>query len=437
MPAESTIVAVTAREIFSDRGHPGVECTVTTQNGTKGTAIVTAGVSVGEHEVQFAYDGGKKWGGRGVQKAVRNVQEVIGPKVIGMDASRQSEVDQVIIDLDGTPTKSKLGGNATGSVSAATLQAGAASLGIPVYQHIGGINAVTLPVPGVISVVGSTRYGGGARSGGKPSYSFMCYGFDTYSDASYAAWCVSKEFSQLLKSKLNLDSVRGWGLVSAGYVKHDRELWDIKTEAIHNLGYEGKVGIQVDVAAGTYYDKKKERFVGLFSDEDKTVDDLMRLYEDMVANYPFVIIEDPLDENDYVGHGELTRKLGIQVVGDDLFTTNPERLAKGLETGAANTMLLKVYQIGTITEAFETVRMCYASGYGVMPCDSRGEGDSIADYCVGLNTGHLREGGTGPVANRFLQIEAELGPRAQFAGYRGIKGLKQPKAAKKAAKATA
>lgn len=432
MPAESTIVAVTAREIFSDRGHPGVECTVTTANGAKGVAVVTAGVSVGVHEVQFAYDGGEKWGGRGVQKAVRHVEEVIAPQVIGMDASRQTEVDQVIMGLDGTPTKSKLGGNATGSVSAATLQAGAASLGIPLYQHIGGINAVTLPVPGVISVVGSTRYGGGARSGGKPSYSFMCYGFDSFSEASYAAWSVSKEFTRLLKEKLNLDSIRGWGMVSQGYVKHDRELWDLKTQAIQNLGYDGKVGIQVDVAAGTYYDKKKDRFVGLFSAEDKTVDDLMRLYEEMVANYPFVILEDPLDEDDYEGHGELTRKLGIQIVGDDLFTTNPERLAKGLATGAANTMLLKVYQIGTITEAFEAVRMCYASGYGVMPCDSRGEGDTIADYCVGLNTLHLREGGTGPVANRFLQIEAELGPRAQFAGYRGIKGLKKPGAVKQA-----
>lgn len=423
MPIGSTIVAVTARQIFSDRGHPGVEATVTTQNGATGVAVVTAGVSVGEHEVQFAYDGGKKWNGRGVQKAVEHVIETIGPKVIGLDASKQLEVDEAIIKLDSTATKSKLGGNATGSVSAAVLQAGANSLGIPLYQHIGGVNATTLPVPGVISIIGSGRYGSGKRSGGKPSYSYICYDFATYSDASYAAWQLSKEFTRLLKVKYNLDTHNGWGLVPAGIVKHDRELWDVKVEAIKNMGYEGRVGIQVDVAAGTFYEKDKDRYVGIFSAEDKTRDDLMRLYEDMVANYPFVILEDPLDENDYEGHAELTKQLGIEIVGDDLFTTNPDRLKQGLATGAANTMLLKVYQIGTITEAFEAVQMAYSAGYGVMPCDSRGEGYHIADYCVGLNTLHLREGGTGPVANRFLAIEAELGPRAKFAGRNGIKGL--------------
>lgn len=435
MPIGSTIVDVTARQIFSDRGHPGVEATVTTQNGAKGVAVVTAGVSVGEFEVEFAYDGGKKWNGRGVQKAVDNVINTIGPKVIGLDASKQMDVDEVIIQLDGTATKSKLGGNATGSVSAAALQAGAASLDIPLYQHIGGVNATTLPVPGVITIIGSGRYGSGKRSGGKPSHSYICYGFDTYSDASYAAWQLNKEFCRLLKVKFDLDTHNGWGLVPAGLVKHDRELWDVKVEAIKNLGYEGQVGIQVDVAAGTFYDKKKERYEGIFSAEDKTRDDMFRLYEEMVANYPFVILEDPLDENDYEGHAELTKMLGIEVVGDDLFTTNPERLTQGLASGAANTMLLKVYQIGTITEAFEAVQMAYDAGYGVMPCDSRGEGPHIADYCVGLNTGHLREGGTGPVANRFLAIEAELGPRAKFAGRNGIKGLAKPEETpKKAAK---
>jgi enolase len=428
MPAGSTIVAVTARQIFSDRGHPGVEATVTTQNGAKGVAVVTAGVSVGEHEVQFAYDGGTKWNGRGVQKAVDHVINTIGPKVIGLDASKQMDVDEAIIQLDGTPTKSKLGGNATGSVSAAALQAGANSLGIPLYQHIGGVNATTLPVPGVITIIGSGRYGSGKRSGGKPSYSYMCYDFPTFSDASYAAWQLNKEFCRLLKVKYNLDTQNGWGLVPVGLVKHDRELWDVKVEAIQNMGYEGRVGIQVDVAAGTYYEKDKDRYVGIFSAEDKTRDDLMRLYQEMVANYPFVILEDPLDENDYEGHGELTKMLGIEVVGDDLFTTNPDRLKQGLASGAANTMLLKVYQIGTITEAFEAVQMAYSAGYGVMPCDSRGEGYHIADYCVGLNTLHLREGGIGPVANRFLAIEAELGPRAKFAGRSGIKGLEKREA---------
>lgn len=421
MSSGTTITAVTARQIFSDRGHPGVECTVTTENGAKGVAIVTAGVSVGEFEVQFAYDGGKKWGGRGVQKAVRHVVDIIGPAVIGMDASDQLAVDDVIIKTDGTPTKTKLGGNATAAVSAATLFAGAASLGIPLYQHIGGVHACRLPTPGVITLVGSNRYGGGQRSGGKPSYSMICYGFDTFSDASYAAWEVNRVFCNLVEEKLGVATNRGWAAVGPGFLKHDREMWDIMVETLKQTGNEGKIGFQVDVAAGTYYDKKKERYIGLFSAEDKTRDDLMRLYEDTVKNYPFVIVEDPLDENDYEGHAVLTRELGIEIVGDDLFTTNTERLQQGLAVGAANTMLLKVNQIGTISEAFDAVQMCYDNGYGVMPCDSRGEGSNIADYAVGLNTGHLREGGTGPVGNRFLEIEAELGNRAKFAGRKGLK----------------
>lgn len=424
MPSGATIVNVTARQIYSDRGHPGVEATVYTEDGSKGTAIVTAGISVGEHEVQFAYDGGKLWRGRGVMKAVRHVEEIIAPAVLGMDATHQLEVDDVIIGLDGTENKAKLGGNATGSVSAAVLQAGAASLGIPLYQHIGGVHACTLPVPGVLTVIGSGRYGSGSRSGGKPSYSMMCFGFDTYSDASRAGWEVNREFCALLKKKFNQDSNKGWGLVQPGVVDHDRQLWDLMVETLQNTGYEGKVGFQVDVAAGTYYEKDKDRYVGLFSAEDKSRDDLLRLYEEMVSNYPFVILEDPFDENDYESHAIATRELGVAIVGDDLFTTNSRRLQHGLEVGAANTMLLKVYQIGTITEAFDAVQTAYDFGYGVMPCDSRGEGASIADYAVGLNTGHLREGATGPVGNRFLQIEADLGNRAKFAGRRGLKGSK-------------
>lgn len=421
MPAESIITSVTARQIFSDRGHPGIEATVTTANGAKGVAVVTAGISVGVHEVQFAYDGGKKWGGRGVLKAVQNVVDVIAPAVIGLDASRQHEVDQVMIDLDGTPTKAKLGGNATGSVSAAALQAGAASLGIPLYQHIGGVNAVTLPVPGVLTILGSWRYGHGTGSGGKPSYALMCYGFDNFADASHAAWETSNEYFRLLRAKYNVDNIKGWALPAPGQIQHDRQLWDLQVEAIANSGYAGRIGFQVDVAAGTYYNKETDRFEGLFSAEPKSRDDLMRLYEEMVANYPFVIIEDPLDEIDYEGHAILTKKLGVAIVGDDLFTTNPERLQQGIAVGAANTLLLKVNQIGTITEAFQAVQLAYDNGYGVMPCDSRGEGELIADYCVGLGTGHLREGALGPLGNRFLQIEAELGSRARFLGRKGFK----------------
>lgn len=421
MRSGSRITSVVARQVFSDRGHPGIEATVMTKNGARGVATVTAGVSVGAHEVQFVYDGGTRWRGRGVQKAVENVKAIIGPALVGMDASRQLEIDDVIIQLDGTPNKSRLGGNATASVSAAVLQAGAASLGIPLYQHIGGVNACVLPVPGVITIIGSRRYGGGERSGGKPSYSMMCHGFETFSEASYAAWEVSSEFTQVLGKRYGIDPRHGYAMVPPGVVKHDRELWDLMVEAIANVGYETRIGFQVDVAAGTYYEKDKERFVGLFSAEDKTREDLMELYRHTVESYPFVIIEDPLDEDDYEGHAILARELGVEIVGDDLFTTNVERFQRGIDVGACNAILLKVNQIGTVSEAFDVVRLAYRNGYGVMPCSSRGEGAAIADYAVGLNAGHLREGAIGPTGNRFLQVEAELGSRAKFVGRKGLK----------------
>jgi enolase len=420
VPKGSRIASIVARQVFTWRSHPGIETTVITVNDATGLATVTAGLSVGDHEVAFAYDGGSRWGGLGVQRAVDNVNTIIAPALKGIDATRQIEIDRLMLELDGTPDRSRLGGNAIASVSAAVLKAGTNSLGIPLYQHIGGVNACVLPVPGAGLMNGARRYGGGERAGDKPSYSMMCYGFDTFADASYAAWDLERTFKRTLGNRLGLDPefVR---FIPAGLIQHDRELWDIMTEVIASRGYEGKVGLQVDIAAGTYYDNDKGVFVGLFSAEDKTLEELIELYQWMVEKYPFVILEDPLDEDDFEGHARLARELPIEIVGDDLFATNPERVRKGIAMGAANAVLLKVNQVGTITEAFEMARLAQRHGYGVMPCGSRGEGPDIADYAVGLITGHQREGGTGDAANRLLQIEAELGSRAQFAGREGLR----------------
>jgi len=423
MATGTEIVSVTARQVYSDRGHPGVEATVTTENGGSGTAICTAGVSVGTHEVQFAYDAGPKWRGKGVQRAVDNVNNVISFELLGMDASNQLEIDEALLNIGGPGAKARLGGNAVAAVSAAALKAGAAALGIPLYQHIGGVTAFTLPVCGAIALVGGDRYGGGARSGGKPSHSFMAYDFPTFSDASYAVWDVEQEWANMLSAKFGIPkATMAHPIVPAGYVKHDRELWDAMVETIAKCGYENKMGIQVDVAADTYYEAETDTFEGLFSDESKTRDDLFELYRRMVAEYPFVILEDPLSEDDFEGFAALTAELDVQIVGDDLFVTNPERVQRGIEAGAANTVLLKVNQIGSISEAFDMVQLAHRNGYGVMPCSSRGEGEDIADYCVGLNVGTVRESGIGPTGNRFLQIEAELGARARFLGVKGLRG---------------
>jgi len=422
MTRGTEIVSVEAREVFSDRGHPGVEATVVTANGAVGVALCTAGISVGKHEVDFAYDGGTKWRGRGVQRAVDNVNNLIAPALKGMDASKQLEVADAMLNLGGPGAKLRLGGNATAAVSAAALNAGAASLGIPLYQHIGGAHAMVLPVPGAGMMAGSDRYGGGERAGGKPSHEFMCYGFNTFAEAAYAGWDLSTEWAAVLNKKLGINkSGANSYLVPAGVVTPDREIWDLATETINRLGYEGKIGIQIDVAAGTYWEPDKQRFVGLFSAEDKTFDDLVELYRWMVKQYPLVILEDPLDEDDYAGHAILTKELGIQIVGDDLFTTNPARVQQGINAGAGNPVLLKVNQIGTISEAFEMVQLAYRHGYGVMPCSSRGEGADIADYTVGLSCGTVRGCATGPSGNRFMKIEAELGKRAVFAGASGFK----------------
>ena len=419
------IKSVTARQVISDRIHPAVEATVITEDGSCGIAIASAGVSVGEHEVQFIYDGGERWGGKGVLKAVKHVNEIINPALKGVAATKQNEVDDVLITLDGTPNKKKLGGNATASVSAAVLKAGAIHLGIPLYRHIGGPDACILPTPGVLSILGSTRYGGsGERSGGKPSYSFMCYGFDTFSEAVYACWQVRKSFSDLLYKYYFLSfsgNIYNRFIIPTGVIDHDQQLWDLMVEAIEMSGNTGKIGIQIDVAASTYYDRKRNVFAGLFSREEKTKDQLIDLYRFMASNYPFIVLEDPLHEDDFAGHALLTRELGIQIVGDDLFTTNIERLKYGMRLGACNTILLKVNQIGTISEAFATVKLAHSKGFGVMPCSSRGEGSDIADYAVGLGTGSIRESGLDFTANRLLYIESELGEKAKFLGKGGFK----------------
>ena len=429
MASGTTIVSVSARQVYTDRGHPGIQATVITENGAKGTAICTAGVSIGQYEIPFAYDGGTKWRGKGVMRAVNAVNELIAPLLRGVDASKQREVDRAMLSFEGLPpyeAKIKLGGNATAAVSAAALKAGAAALDIPLYQHIGGANAAFLPVAGTLFLGGGDRYDSGLPPVNKPSHEFVCYDFDTFSEASYAAWDLHSEFADVMKKHYGItkESMRnGNGApLGPGHTKSDREVWDLAVETINRLGYEGRVGLQIDCAAACYYHKDGDYYQGLFEPGKLDRDGMIRRYCDMVKQYPFVILEDPLDEDDYEGHAILTQETGIQIVGDDLFTTNPARVQKGIEVGAANCVLLKVNQIGTISEAFEMVRLAYRNGYGVEPCSSRGEGPEIADYTVGLMCGTIRNRAIGDTGNRFLEIEEELGPKAQFIGKAGFSG---------------
>lgn len=414
----TTIVSLKARQIMSGRRHPGVEAIVTTENGAVGRAVCTAGLSIGTHEIPFAYDGGEKWRGKGVMRAVNAVNELIAPAVIGLEADNQLAVDAAMLKIG----KDVLGGNATGAVSAAVLKAGANALGIPLYRHIGGASAYTLPVPGA-GCYNSHRYGVGSRNtGDKPSHSFLAYGFGSFAEASYALWDISDRWFKLVHEKLGVSMTAEHCVIPAGYVESDLQVWDMMAETIAKYGYEGRVGMQIDIASDTYFEPSTGKFEGLFRKEAFTPDELFKFLVDMPKRWPFVCIEDPLPEDDYEWTAEYTKAVDIQVVGDDLFTTNPERVMTGMKAGAANTVLLKVNQIGTITEAFDMVNLAYSGNYGVMPCSSRGEGVDICDYAVGLKTGSVRESGTGAYGNRFNLIEQELGSRARFAGASGLKG---------------
>ena len=417
----TAITSVKAQEVEA-RGTAAVEAIVTTANGGTGRAICVAGASIGTHEIPFAYDGGPKWNGKGVMRAVNAVNDQIAPAIIGMDASKQTEIDSVMLSIG----KAVLGGNATGAVSAAVLKAGASALRIPLYQHIGGASSYMLPVPGTQWCNGSKRHGDKLdRASVKPSYSFTAYGFDTFSEASYACWDMSNRWRALLRSKFGNDYMSSIGpMIPAGHVKSDTELFDLVTDLVIKSGYQDRMGFQVDIAADCYFNYDTNLYEGLFDDTPRTADELFDYLVNMTKQWPFVIMEDPLSEDDYETTARFTKAVDIQIVGDDLFTTDPARVKQGIEAGAANTVLLKVNQIGTITEAFDMVHLAYLNGYGVMPCSSRGEGIDICDYSVGLKVGTVRESGIGAEANRFREIEAELGSRAVFAGKRGLKGAR-------------
>lgn len=421
----TAIKSIRAHQVYTNRGNPGVEAIVTTENGAVGRAMCTSGISVGTHEVRFQFDGGEKFRGKGVQCAADRINNEIAPKMIGVDAADQQQADRIMLSLV-PDAKATFGGNATAAVSAAILKAGAAALGIPLYRHVGGAGAMYLPVPGVAMAAGDERYGGGITTpGGKPTMSVMAFGFSTFADASYACWDVHTRWAEKMKKKFGgLPNIRDFISIPAGVYSCDRAIWEDMLATVREAGYEGKMGFQMDVATDTYHNKEDGKYYGLFDSTPRTKDELYDFYMQIIKDYPFVIIEDPFNEDDYDTTAALTKECGIQIVGDDLFTTNPARVAYGIGKGAANTVLLKVNQVGTISEALEMIQYAYKFGYAVMPSDSRGEGADIADYAVGINAGSIRESAIGARGNRFLEIEEELGANAKFIGARGLKGAR-------------
>ena len=416
------IQSVTAREVLAERGVLSLEVTVVADDGARGVSTPEAGVSTGEHEAAFLLDGGERYGGLGVRKAARQVSDVIGPALKGVDVTAQAEIDQLMIDLDGTPDKSRLGANSIVGVSLAALKAAANSAGLPLYRYIGGAGARTLPIPIVGIGTGGRYRDPGTSRWFKPSYEFAAYDAGSYSEALHWSWRCSQETRRQLRERYPDRYAPTYRTVSlAGVIDDDRELLEIMTESIVRCGYEGRVGIYFDCAADCYYEKDIDRYVGIFSAGEKTRDELVQVYKGYVADYPVVSLEDPLHEEDFEGHAIVTEELGIEVVGDDLFTTKTDRLKQGISAGACNSMVLKITQVGTVSEALAACRVALSSGYNVHPCGSRGDNDSIGDFAVGLNAGQVRASGH----NRLLSIEEELGRSAVWPGKAAYKGRRQ------------
>lgn len=414
------IVSIKAREILDSRGNPTVEVDVRCDDGAFGRASVPSGSSTGEHEAIELRDKNKKrYLGRGVQKAVKNVNKVIAPRIIGMEVTAQTEIDNLMIQMDGTSNKSNLGANAILGVSLAVSKAAAASCGLPLYRYLGGVSANILPVP-LMNIVN----GGVHADNNLDIQEFMIVpvGFDSFSEALRAGVEVFHNLKAILKGKGYSTSVGDEGGFAPN-LNTDEEAFEYLIEAIEKAGYRpGKdISLALDVASSELY--KDGRYT--MRDRRFGREELIELYNRWIDSYPILSIEDPMSEDDWEGWKLITKELGsrVQLVGDDLFVTNPQRLSRGIKEGVANSILVKVNQIGTLTETLEAIRTALQAGYTYIISHRSGETEdsTIADIAVATNSGQIK---TGSVSrsdrtakyNQLLRIEEELGASARFIG---------------------
>ncbi len=417
------IESVRAREILDSRGNPTIEVDVRVRGGAFGRAAVPSGASTGQHEALELRDTRRRrFGGKGVQKAVANVNEIIAPELIGLDVRRQAEIDALMIELDGTPNKSKLGANAILGVSLAVAHAAAVYEKKPLYRSIGGVRAKILPVP-LMNVLN-----GGAHADNRLAFQeFMIVpaGLPTFAEALRVAAEVFQTLKKVLKERRLSTNVGDEGGF-APQVRDNDEAIRLILEAIDRAGYKpGRhVSIALDPAASEFFERGSYRFR---KSRGKTLSSaqMVALYERLVRRYPIVSIEDGLAEDDWDGWRRLTARLGkkVQLVGDDIFVTNPQRLRRGIREGVGNSILIKVNQIGSLSETLKTIRMAHRAGYTTVISHRSGETEdtTIADLAVAVGAGQIK---TGSVSrgertakyNRLLRIEEELGRRAVYPG---------------------
>ena len=426
----SYIVEVIARQILDSRGNPTVEAEVLTDDGAMGRASVPSGASTGIHEAVELRDADKKkYGGKGVLKAVKNVNDDIAEAIIGFDVSDQAGIDQVMIDLDGTPNKSKLGANAILAVSMAVAKAGAEEAGLPLYRYIGGTNAKTLPVP-MMNILN-----GGAHADNKidfQEFMIMPVGAESFSEGLRWGVEIFHNLKSVLKKKGYSTNVGDEGGFAPN-IQSNEEAIETVLEAITSAGFKtgSQIAIAMDAANSELWDGKKGKYV-FHKSSGKAVssDELVKFWESWVKKYPIISIEDGMAEDDWAGWKNLTDAVGkkVQLVGDDLFVTNVERLKQGVDKGIANGLLVKVNQIGSITETINAVTMAQHNGYNTIMSHRSGETEdvTIADLAVALNCGQIKTGSasrTDRIAkyNQLIRIEEELGSTGIFLGKGKIK----------------
>ena len=427
------ISEIYAREVIDSRGNPTVEVEVYTESGGFGRAIVPSGASTGEHEAVELRDGDKnRYLGKGVLKAVANVNEIIAPELIGMNVFDQIGIDQRMIECDGTPNKSNFGANAILGVSLACAKAAADLCGLSLYNYLGGFNAKVLPRP-MMNILN-----GGAHAdwcSDIQEFMIMPVGAKSFKEALRMGSEIFHVLKKVLKDKGCNTAVGDEG----GYapkLSSNEEAFQVIIEAIEKAGYKpGKdVLLACDVASSEFYNPETKLYDLKSEGKSLTSDELISFYEDLCKKYPIISIEDGLDENDWDGWKQLTKRLGgkVQLVGDDLFVTNTERLAKGIEKGIANSILIKVNQIGTLTETFDAIQMAQKAGYTAVVSHRSGETEdtTIADIAVALNAGQIKTGSlsrTDRIAkyNQLLRIEDELGDMARYDGIKSFYNLKK------------
>ena len=419
----SIIINVHARQILDSRGNPTVEVDVITENGILGRAAVPSGASTGEHEAVELRDGGSDFMGKGVLKAIKTVNEDLTELIVGVSVFEQNEIDQMMIDLDGTPNKSKLGANAILGVSLAVAKAAANELGMPLYRYVGGVSANTLPVP-MMNIIN-----GGSHSDAPIAFQefmVMPVTAPTFSKAMQMGTEIFHHLKKVLHDR-NLSTAVGDEGGFAPTLDGTEDALDTIIKAIGNAGYKAgeEVMIALDCAAAEFYKDGVYDYT-LFEGETgvkRSSEEQAQYLADLSAKYPIISIEDGMDENDWVGWKSLTDKVGdkVQLVGDDLFVTNVERLSRGIKESIANSILIKVNQIGSLTETIAAVNMAQNAGYTAVMSHRSGETEdnTIADLAVALNTGQIKTGSASrsdrmAKYNQLLRIEEELGDTAYF-----------------------